>query len=309
MWRKMIKNDDGNALVLMAFILSLLVGLCGVVIDGGRLYHQKGELQKAIDAAALAGAQQLGKGQTEIKNTAIEMAAKNGITVAASEITVTSWYVAIYKTVPKEMTFAKVFGFSSVDVFAKTKAYKDSSKGLAKHSQVLPVGIPATKAVPNKLHTLHFTPASGSEGPQQGNFGFLAIGGRGADVLEENIVNGIEGEVNTIVTTEPGLKWGKVRSGFQTRIANDQGKAHCQSHSTATKDCSRVAIVPVVESYGVANGRSQVKIIGFAAYWIAEVEPNGAEKSVKGYFVNMVTSGVFRHEVKNYGISRIKLYY
>lgn len=305
----MLKSDKGNALVMMAFILSLLVALTGLVVDGGRLYLQKGELQKAIDAAALAGVQQVKNSQINAVNAAIELASLNGISLNSSNITVGSDSVEIHNMVPVETTFAKVLGFNWVDVAATSKAVIDTTRGIKKHSNVIPVGIPKDKLVKGQSHTLHFTPGGGSNGPQQGNFGFLAIGGRGAANLEDNIVNGIEVEITpgSYVLTEPGLKWGKVRSGFQERINMDAAKPLCNQLSTAKSGCARVAILPIVKDLGSVNGRGKVEIIGFAAFWIEKVEPNGGNKSVSGYFIEIVTSGEFSDEVENFGISTIKL--
>ncbi|NLP50798.1 Tad domain-containing protein [Bacillus sp. RO1] len=305
----MLKSNNGNALVMMAFILSLLVALTGLVVDGGRLYLQKGELQKAIDSAALAGVQQVKNGQIKAVNAAIELAAANGTSLNSSNITVGSDSVEIHNEVPVEMTFAKVLGFGSIDVSATSKAVVDTSRGIRKHSNVIPVGIPKDNLVKGQTHTLHFTPGEGSNGPQQGNFGFLAIGGRGAANLEDNIANGIEVEITpgSYVLTEPGLQWGKVRSGFQERISKDATKAYCNQFSTATSACERVAILPIVNDLGSVNGRGKVEIIGFAAFWIEKVEPNGGNKSVSGYFIDIVSSGEFSKDVENFGISTIKL--
>lgn len=305
----MLKNDKGNAMVMMAFILSLLVALTGLVVDGGRLYLQKGELQKAVDAAALAGVQQIKNRQVDAVNAAIELASLNGISLNSSHITVGTDSVEIHNKVPVETTFAKVLGFTSVDVAATSKAVLDTTRGIKKHSNVIPVGIPKEKLVKGQVHTLHFTPGGGGNGPQQGNFGFLAIGGRGAANLGDNIANGIEAEITpgSYVLTEPGLKWGKVRSGFQERIRMDATKPLCNQLSTATSGCARVAILPIANDLGSVNGRGKVEIIGFAAFWIEKVEPRGGDKSVSGYFIDIVTSGEFSEEVENFGISTIKL--
>ncbi|ART75883.1 hypothetical protein B4U37_07505 [Sutcliffiella horikoshii] len=305
----MLRSDKGNAMVMMAFILSLLVALSGFVVDGGRLYLQKGELQKAIDAAALAGVQQVKNSQINAVNAAIELASLNGISINSSNIIVGSDSVEIHNTVPVETTFAKVLGFNSIDVAATSKAVLDTSRGIKKHSNVIPVGIPKDKLVKGQSHTLHFTPAGGNNGPQQGNFGFLAIGGRGAANLEDNIVNGIEVEITpgSYVLTEPGLKWGKVRSGFQERISMDATKPLCNQLNTSKSGCARVAILPIVNDLGSVNGRGKVEIIGFAAFWIEKVEQIGGNKSVTGYFIDIVTSGEFSEEVENFGISTIKL--
>ena len=54
-----MRNDSGQALVFVALILTVLVGMAALVIDGGSWYQADRRLQTAADAAALAGAQDL----------------------------------------------------------------------------------------------------------------------------------------------------------------------------------------------------------------------------------------------------------
>lgn len=49
----------GQAVIMMAIMLPVLVGFAGLVVDVGTLYVMKARLQNTVDAAALAGAQGL----------------------------------------------------------------------------------------------------------------------------------------------------------------------------------------------------------------------------------------------------------
>jgi Flp pilus assembly protein TadG len=53
------KEEDGQALVLIALTLVVLFGISALVLDVGRAYVVKRHLQASADAAALAGAQEL----------------------------------------------------------------------------------------------------------------------------------------------------------------------------------------------------------------------------------------------------------
>jgi hypothetical protein len=53
------REEDGQALVLIAVTLVVLFGMCALVLDVGRAYVVKRHLQASADAAALAGAQDL----------------------------------------------------------------------------------------------------------------------------------------------------------------------------------------------------------------------------------------------------------
>lgn len=50
---------DGQALILFALVLPVLVAISGLVIDAGHLYFERRHLQSIADAAAIAGAQKV----------------------------------------------------------------------------------------------------------------------------------------------------------------------------------------------------------------------------------------------------------
>ena len=110
--------------------------------------------------------------------------------------------------------------------------------------------------------------------------------------LEQNIIHGSTGliTIGNMVTTEPGNNWGKVRSGINTLINNDSGKAHCQSPESADDSCDRVITIVVIPSWDGVNGRNTVEVIGFASYWIKGIG-DSSEKGITGYFKKMVTQG------------------
>ncbi len=77
----MFKKEGGQAIVLIALMLVVLLGFVALAIDGGNAYTQKREAQNAADAAALAGARQLalecakttGQNESNIRQAIIEM--------------------------------------------------------------------------------------------------------------------------------------------------------------------------------------------------------------------------------------------
>jgi hypothetical protein len=93
-----IKDQNGFALVLLGLTIVVLLGFAALAVDIGYLYAARNELQNAADAAALAGARELGKiysaADMYVKGTAsggdtykVFVAAKDvaGKNVAASE--------------------------------------------------------------------------------------------------------------------------------------------------------------------------------------------------------------------------------
>ena len=67
-----MRAQKGQAIVLIAIMLAVLVGMAALAIDGSRAYAARRDLQAAVDSAALAAADKLQQGGTY---TAAEQAA------------------------------------------------------------------------------------------------------------------------------------------------------------------------------------------------------------------------------------------
>ena len=61
---RLARNDHGQILVLLAFVLPVLVLFSGLAIDAGLLYVTKAKLSTAVDAACLTGMKNLSQGQS-----------------------------------------------------------------------------------------------------------------------------------------------------------------------------------------------------------------------------------------------------
>lgn len=112
----------GQVLVLTAFALVGLLGFLGLVVDVGYMYLERAKLQKATDAAALAGAALL-PDSAQATAEALQYVTTNGESAQNATVTVgpdgsgrTTITVRIAKTVPT--FFAKVLGISSFPVSA-----------------------------------------------------------------------------------------------------------------------------------------------------------------------------------------------
>lgn len=75
---RMIRNDRGAVLVLVAVSMVVLLGIGGLALDSGRGYLTKARLARAVDAAVLAGARSLRLGEDVARQRAIDIAVLNG---------------------------------------------------------------------------------------------------------------------------------------------------------------------------------------------------------------------------------------
>lgn len=130
--KNIIKNEDGQILVLFALLMVALMGFSALIIDGGMLQMTKADLQKACDAAALAGGQILPDASSAI-STAKNYAALNGVEPANT--TVTTPYdgdpnkIEVVCTRNVAFSFAGVLGFTEGDISARAVAQKSSMGG------------------------------------------------------------------------------------------------------------------------------------------------------------------------------------
>src|SRR5688572_33349528 len=73
-------RQKGAVLVLVGISIAVLIGFLGIVVDLGRLFVTKTELQSAMDACALAAAGELKPGVIPPDTQAIARAISAGIT-------------------------------------------------------------------------------------------------------------------------------------------------------------------------------------------------------------------------------------
>ena len=72
-------DERGSITLISVFALIVILGISALVIDVGTFYITNIRLSNGVDAAALAGAQDLVVGATEARATAMEYAEKNGM--------------------------------------------------------------------------------------------------------------------------------------------------------------------------------------------------------------------------------------
>ena len=108
-----LRDESGAVLVIVAISMVALLGFTALVIDGGRLYTEKSKLQKAMDAAVLAGAQGIRTSEVQAKSIARDVSQKNGYSLTQNEeLTIVGNSIKAEKEVSVSMTFAKALGMN-----------------------------------------------------------------------------------------------------------------------------------------------------------------------------------------------------
>jgi Flp pilus assembly protein TadG len=290
-FRAIQRRSTGQTFVIVTLASIALLGAASLGTDIAILYYNWAQLQKAADAAVLAGANYLPDQQDKARSTAIAYATSNGVKV--TEIVSTTFpdsnsiMMQLRRTVPYH--FARVFGFTSTAVAVGAKASVPGApttvnantpgsvpaggdNGGANGSVCAAVGSCSFIPIGLDSHTTYtdgaqITLQQGQLGP--GNWDLLALGGPGGSTLRTNIANGYNSMVslNDWVTTEPGQKVGPVDQGFQDRLDRAASLYPTETYASHSLTNPRVLVLPVVD-WENQNGRKQVQVTGFAAVWL-----------------------------------------
>lgn len=158
--RKIFGKSSGQVMVLYAGVIAVLLGAVGLCTDVGLMYFNWQQLQKAADAAALAGANYLPKDPSTAVSTAQAWPANNS--ALTSEIVGTPSVnagdtqisITLKRTVP--YNFAQVLGLVSNDVQVTAIAAIESVGGAVGSpggGHLVPVGFTCPNPTTNPCTT------------------------------------------------------------------------------------------------------------------------------------------------------------
>lgn len=306
--------NRGQTAVMFLVVITALIGVVGLGSDVAVLYFNWVQLQKGVDAAALAGAGYLPDDPAAASATARTYARNNGIgsselvgapIISSNDKEIT---VSAKRTVP--YFFFRAVGLFSGDVAATATArapYATSTVGGGNGTTgnpsgnggsgedsngapfygssvgqfgLVPIGLDyTTPYTADQSVTLNYEQV----GP--GNWGSLALGGTGGNNLRNNIANGFSGPISIgdWVGTEPGQKVGPVDQGFNDRIAAAEANYPNGTFSSHDPANPRVLIVPMVD-WTDPNGRNAVQVKAFAALWLDSVSGG----TIQAHFIEQV---------------------
>jgi hypothetical protein len=137
-----MREESGQAMILVALCLTCILGFVGFATDVGVLLHAKRNLQIAADAAALAGANEITIDSTKIQSAGKAASAQNGFTDGVNGTSVNIYpppvdgpninkagYVEAIVTQPQPTVFMQLFSFTSMPVSARAVAFNGANNG------------------------------------------------------------------------------------------------------------------------------------------------------------------------------------
>ena len=293
---KIFHEEKGSIAVLTAISLTVLLGFTAIVTDIGILYMNRSQLINTADAAALAAVQELPGNFDAARAVAVDYAARNGKAgdIVETELANSNREITVSASRDVTLFFSRIISdLNSKKVSASATA---AVRPIGSVSGVVPFGV----VKQDFIFGLPYTLKEGGGDGENGNYGGLALGGNGASTYRYNITYGYDGKlhVGQWVSTEPGNMSGPTTQGVNYRISQDPGA----TFETVSKDSPRIVMVPVLDHLNV-NGRGDVQIVGFAAFFLEGAGGSGNESYVTGKFMRLVAAGdVTSDPAADYGL-------
>ncbi|MBP2636731.1 MAG: Protein of unknown function rane [Firmicutes bacterium] len=292
--RALLANQRGSITIVMVAALAALLGFAVLVIDVGLLYVNRAELVNMADAAALAGIQDLPDDIVRAEASSRAYAAINGRSNDSVAVAIPSnKVVAVTAARVVELTFAKILGIHRAEVRAEAAAVLRPISGVM---GVVPFGVVKQDFIYGQTYDLKVGASDG----YAGNYDALALGGTGSRNYADNIKYGYEAKlsVGQWVSTETGNMSGGTTEGVNYRIQADAAA----TYDTVEPGSPRIVIVPLIESIMNDTGRHDVKIVGFAGFFLEGVSGSGNLNNVSGKFMHLVTAGDTSGTAPDFGV-------
>ncbi|WP_157842663.1 MULTISPECIES: TadE/TadG family type IV pilus assembly protein [Bacillus] len=298
--KKIWKQEDGAVIVLVALFMTILLGCVGLVVDMGSIYLEKNRLQKMVDAAVLAGAQELPDSFDRARTAVAKTITLNGGDPSNFHTSTNELNTVLEVTGSTVGTFyfATLFGVTGPDIVASAKV---TLHALTSGKGAIPLGISKDQNLSFGTHQVLKVSESAS-----GNFGALALTGTGARLYETDLTYGYQHElnVNDVLNTETGRMANPTVRAVESRI----NKCPQATYENYLPDCARVVLIPVIEPVEISSNQiKQVKVIGFATFFLEAVSSTSDGAEVSGRFIQFTKEGGTSSVQPNYGTYGMKL--
>jgi len=295
---RFFRDEKGNVTILVTVVLLALMGVMALVIDMGVVYAEKVKLVNAIDAAILAGGQELPDDKLKARQVMEEYLIVNEVSLEDVSIAIAydGMSAEIIGTKNVEHYFAQLIGFDSSDITENTKIVLGAASSAT--GGLRPFAVEKFPYAFGDEVTLKVGAGDG----YHGNYGAVALGGTGTSLLLENALFGYAGSVSIgeFVDTEPGNMANVVNElKFYIDSIND-------TFETYDDSSDKLWTIPLVDTL-LLDGRDSVEVIGFAQVYVHQVSKIKGQAVISAKFVQFVTSGEIGETVEDTGVYAMKL--
>ncbi len=300
---KLKRLSRGQMAVVMTMVIGTLIGVGGLGSDIALLYFNWGQLQKASDAAVLAGAGYLPNNPSQATSTAQTYANTDGVhnaEITSNQVAADDMSISMSTSRLVPYYFLKLVGLSAGTATAFAKAGIEQNQwGLR---GLIPVGLPCDSTFcsynPGQEYQLVQAGESGTGGSWNvgpGNWGRLALGAPGATQFQNNLENGYQGTLNfTATQAETGQVNGPTAAGIGYRVSIGEAidpsvTSPPTSLAAAPPYDPRLVAVPMVNFDGVTGTSVTVPIVQIAIMWIDSYTSQGSQKTLNAVFLGTIS--------------------
>jgi hypothetical protein len=291
-------DSKGNAAILLCLVVTALFGFAAFTIDIGVVYAEKAKLANAMDAAALAGVLELPTNEVKAKTVAAEYLLKNAADLSGIIINVGSDKKSIELSGGKNVKhfFAPIIGIKESNITGSAKAVIGPAKSVT--GGIRPFAVQIFDFTYGDLVTLKEDAGDGSNG----NYGGISLGGRGSSVFKINALYGYGGTISVgdYIDTEPGNMAGAVNE------IKDYIQSEISTFDNFPRDSIRIWTIPLVDTFQV-NGRGEIKVVGFANFYVEDIQGQSGQIEIQGRFVKFVTNAEVDMNLADTGLYGAKL--
>lgn len=306
------RGEDGQILVMFVLVVFVVIGVVGIVLDGGSAFAQRRNEQNVVDLSSIAGATAYlnTQGSTAVKmvaaeTAAVQLAAANGYTDGANGTTVDAQVVPgfgsadvrVELTSPHRNNFAAVLGMPSwtisVTATAQSSEAPNAAVGLMPllFNEVAFTGAACDESVGGCETSVFQLPGSGTEDvPQDATqFNWTVFCTANGDPDQDPMT----GNCNANSSTVEDLIEGNGDSAI-VEIRDEIGPLNPGAHTSLFNALADYApgIFPVPIVCTVINDPTCPQdgaMVGFAYFKLESVE-GASEKVIRGYFVSPVNA-------------------
>lgn len=300
-------RERGSVLVLVTLSLTVLLGFCAIVTDVGLLYAQKAHLQNSVDAAALAGVQELPNDVSQAELKAKDYANRNGVPDVNVTFGANNAKIIVQVTQQVPTYFARIWGITEEQISVSARAMMVPPTGL---SGAVPLSIQEQNFIKGQKYVLksgggfgssdwyldddknNVVKKSGEESGTSGWYGALELTGTGANNYETDLANGYTGtlRVGQILDVKHGNMSGPTADAINTRFSRDT-RIPKNTIDNYDRNAPQILYIPIVKIIAESgNSIQQVQIVGFAAFFLEKVAGNGNDSIVTGWFIRTLAS-------------------
>ena len=281
------RRERGQAVVMVVLFMVVLLGMAAAVLDVGSWYREDRDLQKTMDAAALAGAQALPEDTAEATALADEYATKNGGGLDTTEVSTTKIAndtIEVTGSRPAPGFFSKLLGIDSVTVNATAKA---RTGVLSSARWAAPIAV-------DERHPY-------LQGKRWGESTVIELDTLGPGAYRLINIDGSRGGTN------PATLGDWIRDGFEGYMPldwyySDPG-AKYNTNPNFKSALEEVIVTgeellfPVYRSFREQGAGFEYEIVGWVGFVVTDFTIKGSKNNeIEGYFTQVIWEGIFSEE-------------